>query len=281
MQITRHRSLAAGAAAALLLAALAGCGSADKTAKADAKSTTSSSVTSSPSATGTDSTDSPSGDASAASATGDGTPAAPGERLTKDNLVATMLAAMRDKKTAHMKMEIGSSINADADVRYGTSGTDMKMSMDMGPTKAQVIMVGGAMYMQQSAGGKYVKIDSKDPAMGNLLNQMSSFGPQSSVAAMRGAVQDVQYAGSGTVDGEKVHKYKVTVDSSAIAKTLGTSAGTAELPKTLTYVLYVDGDHLMRRIEMNVAKQQITMTVSNWGKPVTITAPPASQLMSH
>jgi len=278
MQITRHRSLAAGAAAALLLAALAGCGSADKTTKADAKTGTSSTVSSSPSPTSTDSADT-------AAATGDGTPAAPGERLTKDNLVATLLAAMKEKKTAHMKMEIGSSINADADVRYGTggpgSGTDMKMSMDMGPTKAQVIMVGGTMYMQQSAGGKYVKIDSSDPAMGSLLSQMNSFGPESSVAAMRGAVQDVQYAGAGTVDGEKVDKYKVTVDSSAIAKTLGTSAGTAELPKTLTYVLYVDGDHLMRRIEMNVAKQQITMTVSNWGKPVTITAPPASQLMSH
>ena len=274
MQNIRHRSLAAGAAAALLLAALAGCGSADKTTKADAKSTTSSTVSSSPSPTSSDSADT-------AAATGDGTPAAPGERLTKDNLVATLLAAMKEKKTAHMKMEIGSSINADADVRYGTGGTDMKMSMDMGPTKAQVVMVGGAMYMQQSAGGKYVKIDSSDPAMGSLLSQMNSFGPESSVAAMRGAVQDVQYAGAGTVDGDKVDKYKVTVDSSSIAKTLGATAGSVDLPKTLTYVLYVDADHLMRRIEMNVAKQDITMTVSDWGKPVTITAPPASQLLSH
>ncbi len=274
MQNTRHRSLAAAAAGALLLAALAGCGSADKTAKADAKASTSSSVTSTPSPTSSDSADS-------ASATGDGTPAAPGERLTKDNLVATMLAAMRDKKTAHMKMEIGSSINADADVRYGSGGTDMKMSMDMGPTNAQVILVGGAMYMQQSAGGKYVKIDKNDPAMGSLLDQMSSFGPESSVAAMRGAVKDVQYAGSDTVDGAKVDKYKVTVDSSAIAKTLGATAGGGDLPKTLTYVLYVDGNHLMRRIKMNVAKQDITMTVGNWGEPVTITAPPASQLLSH
>src|SRR3954454_12305742 len=135
--------------------------------------------------------------------------------------------------------------------------------------------------MQQSAGGKYVKIDSSDPAMGSLLNQMSSFGPESSVAAMRGAVQDVQYAGSATVDGQKVDKYKVTADSSAIAKTLGTTAGTADLPKTLTYVLYVDGNHLMRRIEMNVVKQDIPMTVSDWAKPVDIKAPPASPLLSH
>jgi len=257
------------AGGALLLAALAGCGSADKSANASGKTRPTTSTSSTPSPTSTD------------AAVAAGTPAAPGEKLTKDNLVASMLAAMRDKKTAHMKMDIGSSIRADADVRYGTGHTDMKMSMDMGSTKAAVIMVGGAMYMQQSAGGKYVKIDSNDPAMGGLLDQMSSFGPESSVAAMRGAVQDVQYAGSATVDGAKVDKYDVTVDSSAIAKTLGSAAAGADLPKTLTYVLYVDGNHLMRRIEMNVAKQDITMTVSDWGKPVDISAPPASQLMSH
>jgi LppX_LprAFG lipoprotein len=273
MLTTRHRTLAACAAGALLLTALAGCGSSDKTKNADASTTTSSSTTPTPTPSST-----PTGDAAAAS---DGPPAAPGERLTKDNLVATMLAAMRDKKTAHMSMEIGSSISADADVRYGDSGTDMKMTMDMGPTKAAVIMVNRVMYMQQSAGGKFVKIDPSDPALGGLMDQMSSFGPESSVAAMRGAVQKVEYAGTSTVAGQKVDKYHVTVDSSAIAKTLGSSAGAANLPSTLTYVLYVDSNHLMRRIDMTVAKQAIKMTVTDWGKPVDIAAPPASQLLSQ
>jgi hypothetical protein len=272
MHTTRHRTLAGLAAGALLLAALAGCGSDDKTAKADAKTSSTTSDSSSSAST------SPTADAAASD---DGPAAAPGERLTKDNLVATMLAAMRDKKTAHMKMDIGSSIRADADVRYGDAGTDMKMSMDMGPNTVAVIVVDKTMYMQQSADGKYVKIDASDPAMGNLLGQMSSFGPESSVAAMRGAVQKVDYAGTSTVEGEKLDKYRVTVDSSAMAKTLGSTAGTASLPATLTYVLYVDHDHLMRRIEMSVAKQDITMTVSDWGKPVDISAPPKSQLMTQ
>jgi len=271
MLITRHRTLAACAAGALLLTALAGCGSSDKTKTAGAPTKTSSSATPSPSGT-------PTSDPAAA---GDGPPAAPGERLTKDNLVATMLAAMRDKKTAHMAMEIGSSISADADVRYGDSGTDMKMTMDMGPTKVAVIMVNRVMYMQQSAGGKFVKIDPSDPALGGLADQMSSFGPESSVAAMRGAVQKVEYAGTSTIAGQKVDKYQVTVDSSAIAKTLGGSAGAANLPSSLTYVLYVDSNHLMRRIDMTVAKQAIKMTVTDWGKPVDIAAPPASQLLSR
>jgi hypothetical protein len=270
MLITRSRALAAAAAGALLLAPLAGCGSDDKAQDADGR--TASSATASPSAS-TSPTDGESADSGVEGA------AAPGEQLTTDNLVATMLAAMREQKTAHMTMDIGSSISAEADVRYAGDSTDMKMSMDMGASKVEVIMVDGVMYMQQSAGGKYVKIGRDDPAMGNLLDQMSSFGPESSVAAMRGAVKKVEQVGSETVDGDKVTRYRVTVDSTSIAKTFG--AGAADLPKSLTYDLYVDDDHLMRRIDMTVSEQEISMKVSRWGEPVDIAAPPASQLLSQ
>jgi hypothetical protein len=271
MLTARSRSLALAAAGALLLAPLAGCGSSDKPKDASAKDTHASAGVSpgtSPSAT----PDTSSADATAGAA-------APGERLTKDNLVPTMLAAMRDKKTAHMTMQLGSSIGAEADIRYAGDRTDMKMSMDMGPTKAVVIMVDKVLYLQQEAGGKYRKIDSSDPAMGSLLSGMSSFGPESSISAMRGAVQKVEYAGGSTVGGDPVDRYHVTVDSTSLAQTLGAGAS-GDLPKTVTYDLYVDRDHLMRKIDMTVAKQHIEMVISNWGKPVDIAAPPASQILS-
>jgi len=266
MLTTRSRSLAAIAAAALALSALAGCGSSDKAKDAGATPTTSAS--SSPSE-------------SAATDTGDTAAAAPGERLTKDNLVATMLAAMRAKKTAHMSMEIGSSVSADADVRYTASGTEMKMSMDMGPTKAVVILVDGTIYMQQSAGSKYTRITKDTPGMGAIFDQMSGLSPDASVAAMRGALQKVEYAGTDTVDGDKVSKYHVTADTSAMAQSLGGAASMGDLPKTVTYDLYVDDDHLMRRIDMTVSDQKITMLVSHWGAPVDIEAPPASQILNQ
>jgi hypothetical protein len=273
MLITRSRSLTAIAAGALALTALAGCGSDDKAKDADAKST--SSATSSPS-------ESPSDLPSDASSGDTGEPAGPGERLTTGNLVATMLAAMREKKTAHMTMEIGSSVSADADVRYTGSSTEMKMSMDMGPTKAAVILVDGTMYLQQSDGGKYTKITKDTPGFGELLGQMSSFGPQSSIAAMQGGLKKVEYAGTDKVDGDKVSKYHVTVDTEAISGALGGAAGTGtDLPKTVTYDLYVDSENLMRRVDMTVSGQHITMVVTDWGKPVDIEAPAASQVMSQ
>ncbi|HEX2894610.1 MAG TPA: LppX_LprAFG lipoprotein [Marmoricola sp.] len=275
MHTNRSRTLALVAAGALLFAPLAGCGSTDKTKDSSAKvGNASSSASSSPSAAA--STDQPAGLSTEGAA-------APGQPLTKDNLVPTMLAAMRDKKTAHMTMQFGSSIGAEADLRYNGDRTDMKMSMDMGSSKAVVIMVDKVLYLQQSAGGKFRKIDASDPAMGSLLSGMSSFGPESSIGAMKGAVKSVEKVGTSTVDGAQVDKYQVTVDSASIAKTLGSGAGAAagQLPKTVTYDLYVDHDHLMRRIDMTVANQHITMVVSKWGEPVDITAPPASQVVTQ
>ena len=270
MLIIRSRSLTALAAGALMLTALAGCGSDDKK-DADAKST--SSPSSSPSASSSTGTDAP--------GAGDTAAAAPGERLTKANLVATMLAAMREKKTAHMSMDIGSSVSADAQVRYSGSGTDMKMSMDMGPTKAMVILINGVMYMQQTAGGKYLKIDKDTPNLGQMVEQMSSLGPQSSIAAMNAGLKKLEYLGSAKVDGTDVDKYRVTVDTAGMAKTLGAAGGGGDLPKTVTYTLYVDNDHLMRRLDMTISDQEITMDVGKWGEPVDIKAPRASQIESE
>jgi len=115
-----------------------------------------------------------------------------------------------------------------------------------------------------------------------MISQLSGLSPSSSVAAMRGSLKKVEYAGTDTVQGTKVDKYRVTADTSAMAKTLGGStAAMGDLPKTVTYDLYVDSDHLMRRIDMKIADQSITMLVGKWGEPVDIKAPPASQIMSQ
>lgn len=283
MRTIRSRSLAALAAGALLLAPLAGCGSDDDTKDADSKASTSASSSPTASATtegaddeaATDDADD-SGDDS-----GDvGTPAASGERLTKENLVATMVAAMREKKTAHMEMELGSAVGASADLRYGAT-TDMKMSMTQGNMEITVILVDGVMYMRQGAGAKYLKIDKDDPALSGLVDNLGSMSPEASVSAMKGALKKVEYAGTAKVEGDEVHKYLVTADTSAVADQLGSAPGASDLPKTITYTMFVDDDNLMRRIDMTVSGQDIRMTVGKWGEPVDIKAPPASQVQTR
>lgn len=265
MRTIRARSIAAVAAGALLLAPLAACGSDDDKDK-DAKPASASSSPAEPSA-------SPS-----ATDDADEAVAAPGERLTKDSLVATMVAAMRAKKTAHIELEVGSSMAASADTRYAGSSTDMRMTMSMGPTEALVIMVDGTMYIQQSKGAKFVEIGPDDPSLGSLIGQVTSMGPAASVAAMRGAIKKVEFKGEDEVDGDDVDHYRVTVDTTEIAKGAVGAPGSADLPKTLTYDMYVDEDHLMRQVDLAVSGQEIHMVVSRWGEPVDIEAPPASKI---
>jgi hypothetical protein len=279
MYITRSRTLTLVVGSVLLLGPLSACGADDKPKAAAGTAGVSTSSTPTPTPTprptptpeATPSAPTPSTDTLSTEGA-----AKPGERLTKDNLVPTMLAAMRAKKTAHMTMELGSSIGAEADVRYAGSQTDMRMSMEMGPSKVVVVIVDGAIYVQQGAGAKYQKIDRNDGQLGSLLGQMSSLGPEASVSAMRGAVRQVEYVGPATVDGTAVTKYRVTLDPAAISGALGSGMGT--MPGNVSYDLYVDRDHLMRRIDMTVAKQHMRMTVSRWGEPVDITAPPASEI---
>lgn len=280
MRTIRSRSLAALAAGALLLAPLAGCGSDDDTKGADSKASTSASSSPTASATSEDAADDDAATDDADDSGDVGTPAAAGERLTKENLVATMVAAMREKKTAHMEMELGSAVGASADLRYGAT-TDMKMSMTQGNMEITVILVDGVMYMRQGAGAKYLKIDKDDPALSGLVDNLGSMSPEASVSAMKGALKKVEYAGTAKVEGDEVHKYLVTADTSAVADQLGSAPGASDLPKTITYTMFVDDDNLMRRIDMTVSGQDIRMTVGKWGEPVDIKAPPASQVQTR
>lgn len=281
MHISRSRTLALVAGTVLLLGPLSACGSDDRP-KAAAATAPTSAPSSSSAATPTPDTSTPTPASPSAEALSTEGAAKPGERLTRDNLVPTMLAAMSAKKTAHMAMELGSSIGAEADVRYAGSRTDMKMSMEMGPTKVVVVIVDGAIYVQQGAGTKYQKIDGHDGALGSLLGQMSNLGPEASIGAMRGAVREVRYVGPDTVDGTPVSKYHVTIDAGSVAGALGSGmggmGGTGTMPSSVSYDLYVDADHLMRRLDMTVGEQHLRMTVSRWGEPVVIAAPPASEV---
>lgn len=264
MRSTRSR-LAAAAAGALLVATLAGCGgSEDK--KDDSKASSGSTTSASPE---------PSDGASEPSASGSaGSP-------ETDAFADKLLDAMRSKKTAHMVINVGSSVTVNADIRYLDDGTAMKMRMTQGPTTVEVILLGETMYVQQQPGGKYTKVDKNTPGMGEVMSNFTNLGPEASVEAMKGSIKSVDKVGSAKVDGEKLTKYRLTVDTAGMTKLLGAAASTTDLPKTLTYTMYLDDEDLLRRADMEVAGQKLVLKVSDWGKPVDIKAPPAAKIAAR
>ena len=48
---------------------------------------------------------------------------------------------------------------------------------------------------------------------------------------------------------------------------------------TLTYSMWMDKSHLVRRMSFDLGGVSMVMTMSDYNKPVSITAPPASKIV--
>ncbi|MCW2786310.1 MAG: LppX LprAFG lipoprotein [Marmoricola sp.] len=265
MPLSRHRRLVALAAGVLLLSPLTACGGSGNAKDAQAPGTSTSSPT-----TG-----------SSGSSTPGSTPgtAVSGTAINISDFVGQVVAAIKAKRSAHMGIKLGSSISAVADISY-VGGTAMKMAMSTGAQKLRVVLVNGTMYLQQSAGGKYLRIDKNDPTLGSLVAQLSNIGPAASLSAMEPGIKSIVDAGGTTLDGRAVTHYVMTVDTKLAAAAFGAAANAVKPsdPATVTYNLYLDSDKLLVEMTGTVSDQKFTMTASGWGKPVNVAAPAASDI---
>lgn len=267
MFTTRSRSLAAIAAGALLLAPLAGCGTSAAKKPAAASSVTSTSTpTNDPTAKVGETVTNPDG--------------VQGTVIDPADFIKNVVDNMRSKKTAHMVINIGSSMTADADVQYGAK-TAMKMTMTTGGQTMKAVLLGSTIYIQSPPSKKYIKIDKSTPGSAAILSSFSDLSPAASVNALRGAIKKVIKVGPATIGGEQLTRYELTVDTKAITKQLGQAVAGADLPKEVTYTMYLDSSNLLRKVDMDVSGQKVTMTVTDWGKPFDVTAPPASQVVKQ
>jgi hypothetical protein len=113
-------------------------------------------------------------------------------------------------------------------------------------------------------------------SFGHLSQQMD---PMTSFRAMRAGVQSVRYVGHGTVQGTTTDHYVVKVKSAPLLKAMKQKA-VPGVPATLTYDMWLDNKDLLRRMRFAVAGEKTEMTMSKWGEPVTVQAPPASKVVS-
>ena len=145
--------------------------------------------------------------------------------------------------------------------------------------------IGAGVYMylfqrsfQYAPEGKFIELDADDP--NSPFGDLGGIGqgdPLASFDAFDAGLEEVRYLGPEDVDGEQMDHYVLTVDAKAAAKASGTPMGS--LPKSLTYDLWLDGEDLMRRMQSDVGGGGLTMTMSDWGEPVTVEAPPRSAIM--
>lgn len=280
-----RRALAAAAVASLLGAGLAACGDKSEPASSDAGSAASSSAggsaSSSPSSAAT-----PAGNARA------------GQQVTPAQFLSTVQQGVAASTTAHMtmSMELGQMgrISAQGEVDETTDPPSMAMTMTLpmgGGKPADIRAVGGILYLSMGdlTGGKFVKLDPKDPSgplagagLGQMLDQTD---PAKMLAKLESGISSITYVGRADVSGRQLDRYRLSVDTAQILKSMGgavASQAPAGMPKTVTYDVWLDDQHRFAQMTMQlpVGGQKATtkMELTDWGAPVHIVAPPASQV---
>jgi len=234
------------------------------------------------------STDSPS---SASTDSGSGSDSGSGYTpLTKDNFASAIADSYKQKSSAHMEMTMGDTVKASGDVSYADKSPGMKLAMTVSQSgqKLQIeeILVDGVLYMSSpglTPSGKYVKIDSKTPGVGSMSDLLKNVDPASMIGQMTKSLDKLEYAGTTKIDGNSTHHYKMTVDAKKAVSSLGlsdlpSSAATA-IPDSITYDAYFNDDNTIRRITMDIMGQSMQMDMTDWGTPVTITAPKKSDVV--
>ena len=152
-------------------------------------------------------------------------------------------------------------------------------------------MVDGIIYMRSEAmsGDKYWKIDPSDPdspwgqmGMDKLLEQSD---PISGLEAMKDGIDTVTFEGTEDVDGRELDHYVLSIDMEAAMGNIGTDlpdAAKEAMPESVTYDLWLDDQDRFSEMKMEIPvlgkSMDMEMSVDDWGKDVSIEAPPADQV---
>lgn len=210
------------------------------------------------------------------------------EPLTKENLVPSMMSAVKENPSAHIDMKISGAANvtASGDVDYSGDTTAMALTMQgMSSGGMQMRVVDRVIYLSAPPAtpeGKFIKLDPSDPSnpmAGQLDDMLDQADPMASFRGWRTSITNLKYVGEEAKGGEKLDHYTVTVDSAKSMKSMGQQMPPG-MPKTLTYQLFLDDEDLMREVTFDLGQVAMDITVDQWGEPVDIKAPSNADIVS-
>jgi hypothetical protein len=210
-----------------------------------------------------------------------------------------------DASSAHMKMTAqaaGQDITGEGDLKFGSD--DAAMAMDLGTSEGAISMVflDGVLYMklpQEVQPGKpWIKIDPKSnnavgKALGGINEQLSKNADPRAVLKEFEKSGQITNTQQETLDGKETTHYTITVDVQKMADSQtdptakqalqsAINAGMKDFPVNV----WVDDEDLPVRFTMetpmpdgqgSTTSTKVQVDYSDWGKPVTVEAPPADQ----
>ena len=221
--------------------------------------------------------------------------------------IQAALSKASGDKTVHVTGTISSAAvtgTIDAQEQFGDQ-IKMSVNMAMGGTTISEVWIGDTLYMKipqlsSELGGKpWAKLSlSSMGTLGStfqsLIDSAKNTDPSAQLQPLL-ASGDIHKVGTETVDGVQAAHYSGTVDpatafdGSQAAKNL-TAAQIAQLKslmkaggvtkETIDVWVASDGLPVRETVSMNTSAgaTKVDMHLSGWGKPITVTAPPADQV---
>ena len=202
--------------------------------------------------------------------------------LTKESFVSGLLTAIDAHSTVHLSVDTGGSDTGEADVRYGGGETLIGVEANSelrGPSR--FVITKGAVFVEQTQGGMWSKIDGNDPSYGELIKTFTEIGPRDSVAGIGAGITSVFRDGKREVDGRELTVYRLEVDPTKAQGAFKALAGTSGISETVVFDFFVDSDNLLRLVETVSAGQKATVALTGWDEPVTIDLPATNQVITY
>lgn len=270
----RRTRIALAATAVPLALLLAGCSGGSDTTATDTSS--SSSESGSADDTGADDTGADdsgtedSGTEDSGSEDSNADEASAGDSLTAEELAAILQDGNTNDEPMSYTMSIKSAELKQDTVMKGSMdpGADpieMQFSMQIATRKIEMRIVDNALYMSM-APKQWVKTayDPKEMADQDPTAQMESFAE---------GVSSATFVGEETLDGETVKHYTAKLDPKS-------SAG-SDLGGKATMDLFLDDEGRVTLMKLDSKSAEMVFDFYDFGKPVNVEAPPASQVLSQ
>ena len=157
------------------------------------------------------------------------------------------------------------------------SADSLDMDVSLAGQQLGYRLVDGQYYLAQPP--KWVKVDedSTNPLVKTTIDQVQILSMRRQLDAFVAGVEKAGNKGTEDVGGVSTTHYTATVDTATSMRELGMKPSPGA-PETVIYDVWLDEDDLIRRMEFTLNGATARLLASEWGEPVSITAPSGSEL---
>jgi hypothetical protein len=197
-----------------------------------------------------------------------------------------LASGMGEEGTVHVRMTMRGPATsfAEGDTRYGPDGNEMRLAMatpEAGEAPMELLVVADRAYLSMpgvTEKGRFFEVPQDSDLVAGLTGGPGGILPSDSFAAFEAGLTRVDQRGRERLGGTPTERYRLHVDTERALAAQGVPVDPG-LPETLVYDVWLDRQDRMRRLEYGVAGAQMTMELSDWGRPVTIEAPAEGDLV--